>query len=66
MDVFAELQAAVHNHDDWASPDSQAQVVEWARRFVGAVEMRAQVIEHMRQTVTPTAEALAQIMGDRP
>jgi hypothetical protein len=63
MDIFAELRAAVLDYDDWATPEKRAQVIDLARRFVGAVDQQAAAIEHMRQHVTPSEEALRALLS---
>lgn len=63
MDIFAELRLAVAAYDDWPTPEKRAQVVDLARRFVGAVDQRAAVIEHIRQHVTPSEQALAELLA---
>jgi hypothetical protein len=63
-DLFAELKDAVANYDDWPTPEGRARVISLARRFVRAVDQKAAVIEQMRQQVTPTEEALSQLMND--
>jgi hypothetical protein len=63
MDPFAELRAAVEAYDDWPTPESRAHVIELARRFVGTVNQRAAYIEHMRQSVTPSEQALSELLN---
>ena len=63
MDIFAELRAAVELYDDWPTPDKRAQVIDSARRFVQSVDQRAAMIEHMRQHVTPSEQALSEILN---
>lgn len=63
MDIFAELRDAVASYDDWPTPEKRADVIDLARRFVGAVNQQAEVIEHMRQTVTPSEQALSAILN---
>lgn len=62
-DVFAELRVAVAAYDDWATAEKRAQVIDVARRFVAAVDQRAAAIEHMRQHVSPTDQALGELLG---
>jgi hypothetical protein len=62
MGLFAELRAAVLVYDDWPGSEARAQVIEAARRFVQAVDQRAAMIEQMRQTITPTDQALAELL----
>ncbi len=63
MDIFAELRAALMAYDDWPTPEKRAQVVDLARRFVGAVDQQAAAIEHMRQHVTPSEQALSELLS---
>lgn len=63
MDLFDELRAAIKDYDDWPTPEKRVEVIDRARRFVGAVDHRTAAIEHMRQTVTPSAEALNQLLN---
>lgn len=63
MDIFDELRAAVELYDDWPTPEKRAQVIDFARRFVRSVDQRAAVIEHMRQHVTPSEEALRGLLN---
>lgn len=62
MDIFAELRAAVVAYDDWPTPEKRAQVIDLARRFVAAVDHRAAVIEQMRRHVTPSEQALSELL----
>ena len=62
MDPFAELKAALEKYDDWPTPEERARVISAARRFVRAVDQRAAVIEQMRQSVTPSEEALRSLL----
>jgi hypothetical protein len=63
MDIFSELRAAVLNYDDWPTPEKRAAVIELARRFVDAVDQRAAVIEQMRRTITPSEQALSELLN---
>lgn len=63
VDIFAELKAAVADYDDWPTPEKRAQVIDLARRLVGAVDHRAAVIEQMRQHVTPSEQALSELLN---
>ena len=63
MDIFAELRAAVMACDDWPTAEKRAQVIDLARRFVGAVDQRTAVIEHMRQHVTPSEQAMSELLN---
>lgn len=60
--IYDELRAAVKAHDDWPTEESKANVIYAAERFVEVVDAQAEKIEYMRRHVTPTEEALAQIM----
>jgi hypothetical protein len=51
------------DYDDWPTSEKRARVIEATRRFVGAVDMQAAAIEHMRQRVTPSEQALAELMN---
>jgi len=64
--ILDELRSAVARHDDWPTDESSMVVIETARRLVRAVDMRAQVIEQMRQTITPSDQAVAEILGMDP
>lgn len=63
MDIFAELRAAVTSYDDWPTPEKRADVIDLARRFVRAVDGHAEMIEYMRQSVTPSQQALNEILN---
>lgn len=63
MDIFGELRAAMLAYDDWPTDEKRATVIELTRRFVRAVDQHAEYIEYMRQTVTPSQEALRAILG---
>jgi hypothetical protein len=63
-DLYDELKAAMFLYDDWPDYPTAKVVIDSARRLVQAVESRAEMIAHMRATMTPTAEALAQFIGD--
>jgi hypothetical protein len=64
MDVFADLKSALTLYDEWPTAEKRATLIEAARRFVRAVDQRAEVIEHYRQHVTPSAEALRALLPD--
>jgi hypothetical protein len=61
-DPFTRLANAVTAHNEWPDNETRAEVLDAAKRFVDAVIHRGQVIEHMRATVTPDEQALAQIL----
>lgn len=63
MNLFDELRAAVLNYDDWPMAEKRVQVIDLARRFVGAVDQQAAVIDQMRQHVTPSEQALAALLN---
>lgn len=63
IDVYTELRTAVLDYDDWPTPVKRVQVVDAARRFVGAVDQAAAAIEYMRQHVTPSEQALNELLG---
>jgi len=58
-----ELREALEAHAHWPRPASSAAVIDAARRLVQAIDMRAQVIEQMRQTISPTEQAISELMG---
>jgi hypothetical protein len=62
MNDFAELKAALWSYDEWPTPVKRLDVVNCARRFVKAVEARAEVIEYYRAHVTPTEQALSELL----
>lgn len=61
-DLFSDLRAAVEAFNQWPDSRSRAQVIGAARLFVEAVDHRAAMIEHMRQRVTPSDQALNEIL----
>lgn len=61
--MIDELREALARHDEWPTTETSRMVIEQARRFVRAVDQRAQVIEQMRREVTPSDQALAEILG---
>ena len=63
MDLFDELRARIARYDESPTPEERARVISTARRFVRAVDQRAAVIEHMRQHVTPSDQALAELLN---
>ena len=63
MDLFDELKVAITRYDDWPTPEERARVISTARRFVRAVDQRAEVIEQMRQSVTPSEQALSELLN---
>lgn len=63
MDIFAELRDAMHSYDDWPTHEKRANVIELTRQFVRAVDQHAEVIEHYRQHVTPSAQALSELVN---
>jgi hypothetical protein len=63
MDIVAELRAAVAAHDDWPTDNTRAEVIALARRFIQTIDQRAAVIEQMRHHVTPTEEALSELLN---
>ena len=62
MDIYTELKTAVCSYNEWGTRSDQCNVIYAAQRFVAAVEQRANVINQMRQTVTPTEQAIAEIL----
>lgn len=64
MEIFAELRAAVLDYNDWPTAKNHARVFDLTRRFVAAVDQRAAVIEHMRQHITPSEQALSELLGE--
>jgi hypothetical protein len=62
MDIFDELRTALRRHDEWPTNETAAQVIDLARRFVRAVDQRADVIDYYRQNVTPSEEALSELL----
>jgi hypothetical protein len=63
MDAFEQLRDAVASYDDWPGPDNRFQLIDAARRFVRAVDHRAEMIEQMRQHVTPSEQALSELLN---
>jgi glutaredoxin-related protein len=61
--VIDELRAALARHDEWPTKQTSAAVIDAARRLVGGVDMRAEVIEQMRRRVTPSEQAIAELLG---
>ena len=61
--LFTELREAIRRHDEWPTLETGMNVIHAARRFVQAVDMRADVIEQMRRDVTPTQQALDELLG---
>ena len=66
MDVVDELRAAVAAHREWPTAGSKATVVYAAQRFVDALDARAAVIAQMRAHVTPSEQALQELLGPQP
>jgi hypothetical protein len=64
-ELFDELKYAVRLHDEWPDAATRTVVIDSARRLVQAVEQRAEKIAYMQASLTPTAEAVAQIIGDQ-
>ncbi len=62
-DPYMELRQAINLHDEWPTEETRLRVVEQARYLVRAVEQKAAMIAQMRQAVTPTDEAIAQLLG---
>jgi hypothetical protein len=61
--IIDELREALARHDDWPTSETSAVVIDTARRLVQAIDMRAQVIDQMRREVTPTHQAMAELLG---
>jgi hypothetical protein len=61
-DLLDALRSALARHDEWPSKQTGVEAIDTARRLVQAVDMRAGVIEQMRATVTPTEQALAELL----
>jgi hypothetical protein len=65
--IVDELRHALSRHDEWPTEETSAVVIETARRLVQAIDMRAQVIDQMRRNITPSEQAIAELLGtDRP
>ena len=61
--IVDELRDALDRHDDWPTDDTGMIVIETARRLIRAIDMRAQVIEQMRRNVTPSEQAMVELMA---
>lgn len=64
-DLIKELRDAVERHDDWPTPQTLREVAALARRFIQVIDMRAAMIEDMRQHVTPMEQAIGELLGNR-
>lgn len=62
-DPFADLRQAVAADDEWPTHESRTALAAAARRFVRAIDQRAETIAYHRNLVTPTVEALTQFIG---
>lgn len=63
--IIDELRSAIRDYDDWPTDEKRARVIRATRLFVDAVDQRAEIIEHMRRTITPSEQALGEILGTR-
>lgn len=61
--LVAELRRTVRDHRDWPTTASVGRVADAAGRLIDCIDQRAEMIEHMRAHVTPTQEAIAEIIG---
>jgi hypothetical protein len=62
--IIGELRQALARHDDWPTTETKTVVIGCARALIQTIDMRAAVIEAMRQHVTPTDQAIAELLGD--
>lgn len=66
MMIVDELRHALGRHDDWPTDETSLIVIETARRLVRAIDMRAAVINQMRRNVTPSEQAISELLdGDK-
>jgi hypothetical protein len=65
MNLFDDMRAAVESYDEWPTPEGRGRVLAATRKFVRAVTRQEQVIEQMRQHVTPSEQALRELIGER-
>lgn len=64
MDIVNELRAAITAYDEWPTPERRVEVIDLCRRFIHAVDQRAAVIEQMRQHVSPSEQALSELLPE--
>jgi hypothetical protein len=58
------LREAIKRNDDWSTVDTKAAVINTARSLVQAIDQRAATIEFYRAHVTPTDEAIKEMLDD--
>lgn len=61
--AVAELREKMRLHDDWPTKETGYVVIEAARRLIRAIDQRGALIEHMRAHMTPTAQAIGEILS---
>jgi hypothetical protein len=61
--VIDELRSQLERHDEWPTRQTSALVVDAARRLIQAIDMRAAMIEQMRRDVSPSAQAIGELLG---
>lgn len=65
MSLIDELRAALVSYDDWPTPEGRGRVIHHARELVRAIDARAATIEHMRHHITPSEQAIGELLGEQ-
>jgi hypothetical protein len=60
--LFDKLKTAVADYQEWPTAHKRTQVCTAALQFVRAVDTRAAMIEQMRHHVTPSEQALSELL----